>query len=304
MDLSTPLNLLCLFVSSCNFLVALLFLTIAVVFRQRCFTFPTLLACNTALGALLFSANNLVVLVYMFVWDRQTNRTGDILCSIRAYLHHSTTAWIHHSLVLQAIEKFCKIKNIELLTTRRRQIAFVLAQWTLDFTFDLPILLTGNMPKMVVDNMCFVSLFRMDLVFYMAVIAFLMTGVSLSLIYRRLVNHVRQASVRASNHQQAHMRRDLVMVRRIVLLNSELAIAGVPVTILVIVSAIRADLLPARWVRGLLLIVFLPISPMLSMLFWFTPALRQSLEQCRNRVRPVLFAEASRRQPPSDNGRF
>ena len=304
MDFSTPLNCLCLIVCFCNFLVALLFLTIAIVFRQRCFTFPTLLACNTALGALLYSTNSLVVLVYMFIWDRQTNPTVDIFCSVRAYLYHSTTAWIHHSLVLQAIEKFCKIKNIELLTTPRRQIAFVLAQWTLDFTFDLPVLLTGNMPKMVVDNMCFVSLFRMDLVSYMAAISFLMTGVSLSLIYRRLVNHVRQVSVRASNSQQAHMRRDLVMVRRIVLLNSELAIAGLPVTILVIVSAIRADLLPARWMRGLILIVFLPLSPMLSMLFWFTPALRQTFEQCRNRVRPAQFPGTSRRHPPSDNPRF
>ena len=304
MDFSTLLNYLCLFVCSCNLLVAFLFLTTAIVFRKRCSTFPTLLACNTALGTLIFSTNNIVVLVYMFIWDRQASPTVDIFCSIRAYVHHSTTAWIHHSLVLQAIEKFCKIKNIALVTTRRRQIAFVLAQWTFDFTFDLPVLLTGNMPKMVVDNVCFVSLFRMDLLSYMAVLSFMATGISLSIIYRRLVNHVRQASIVATSNQQSHMRRDLVMVRRIVLLNSELGIAGIPMIILVVITVIRADLLPARWMRGLLLMVFLPLSPMLILLFWLTPALRQSLVQCRNRVRPVRLAGNTRVHLPTDPPRF
>jgi hypothetical protein len=228
----------------------------------------------------------------MFIWDQYLTPNIDSLCALRAYFHHSTIACVHHSFILLAIERYCKIRQITFLMTHRRKICFVLFQWIFDFTFTLPAFITGNMVKLASDNLCFVILTRFDFVFYMAGLSFLLTDVTLSIIYRLLIRHVRQASARLNNNQQMRMQRDLTMVRRIVLLNSQLAVAGIPVLVVIILILIRADLLPNKIMRILLLMSNLPFAPMLIILLYLTPDLRQSLIECRNRLklcRPTRF---------------
>ncbi|CAF1223797.1 unnamed protein product [Adineta steineri] len=172
----------------------------------------------------------------MFIWDQYQVPKIDLLCPLRAYFHHSIMACIHHSFILLAIERFCKIRQVKFLKTQRQKICLVLFQWIFDFTFALPVLLTGNMVKVESDNFCFVTLTRVDLVLYLGIVAFLLTNITLSIIYRSLVRHVRQASAKLNNNQQVRMQRDLTMVRRIVLLNSQLALIGIPVLVLIILA--------------------------------------------------------------------
>ncbi|CAF1355716.1 unnamed protein product [Adineta steineri] len=220
----------------------------------------------------------------MFIWDQDQEPKIDSLCPLRAYFHHSIMACIHHSFILLAIERFCKIRQVRFLKTQRQKICLVLFQWIFDFTFALPVLLTGNMVKVESDNFCFVTLTRVDLVLYLGIVAFLLTNITLSIIYRSLVRHVRQASARLNNNQQVRMQRDLTMVRRIVLLNSQLALVGIPVLVLIILSIIRSDILPNRTMRTLILMASLPYIPMLVILLFLTPDLRQSLIECRNKL--------------------
>ena len=285
MDFPSIITRLYLFVSCLDCLIAFAFLVLSFIYRHRCFNFPTLLACNTALSVLFCSSNHIGIGVYMFIWDQYVTPTIDSLCALRAYFHHSTIACVHHSFILLAIERYCKIRQLTFLNTHCRKICFVLFQWIFDFTFDLPIFITGNMVKLASDNLCFVTLTRFDLVLYMAGLSFVLTDVILSIIYRLLIRHVRQASARLNNNQQMRMQRDLTMVRRIVLLNSQLALAGIPVLILIILTIIRADLLPKKLMRILFLMSNLPFSPMLIILLYLTPDLRQSLIECLNRLK-------------------
>lgn len=81
------------------------------------------------------------------------------------------------------------------------------------------------------------------------------------------------------------IQRDLTMVRRIVLLNSQLAIVGILVLVVIILTIIRADLLPNKTMRIMLLMSNLPFSPILIIPLYLTPHLRQSLIECRNRLK-------------------
>ncbi|CAF1181772.1 unnamed protein product [Adineta ricciae] len=285
MDFPTIINRIYLFVSSLNFTVAFGFLALAALYRHRCFNFPTFLACNTALAVLLNSANHLAIGVFMLIWDQYEYSTVDSLCPLRAYFHHSTIAWIHHSFILLAVDRYCKIRQVTLLKSHISKICIVICQWIFDFTFDLPALVTGNMPKLATDNICFVALTRLDFVLYMAAVSFLLTDISLSIIYRLLVRHIRDASSKFNSNQQVRMQRDLTVVRRIVLLNSQLFVVGIPVLVLIILTIIRVDLLPHKFMRTLLVMSNLPYSPMLVILLLQTPDLRQSLIECRNKLK-------------------
>jgi hypothetical protein len=304
MDFPSIINRIYIFVSCLDCVIAFAFLALAFIYRRRCFNFPTLLACNTALAVLFSSANHIAIAVYMFIWDQYLTPNIDSLCALRAYLHHSTIACVHHSFILLAIERYCKIRQYTFLKTHRRKICFVLFQWIFDFTFDLPPFITGNMVKLASDNLCFIILTRLDLVLYLAGVSFLLTDVTLSIIYRLLVRHVRQASARLNNNQQVRMQRDLTMVRRIVLLNSQLAIIGIPVLVVIILTIIRADLLPNKTMRILFLMSNLPFSPMLIILLYLTPDLRQSLIECRNRLKLCRPTRITPVQTLSGSGNF
>ena len=284
--------------------LAFTFLTIAIVYRRRCFNFPTLLACNTILATFLYSCDNVAVAVYMLIWDQQSLSEIDSLCSLRAYIHHSTIAGIHHSFILQAMEKYFKIKRINFLHNRKRQVLVVLIQWIFDFTFSIPIFLTGNMPKLSSDNLCFISLTRLYLLLYMVTISFLVSDITLAILYRRLLNHVREISSRVHAHQQNQMRRDLIVVRRIILLNSQLALVGVAVLTVVILSVIRVDILPSKWMRPLLLAVNVVLCPMITILFWFTPNLRESLVALLNKRFCQTAVNHNRVVPATEGARF
>ncbi|CAF1398512.1 unnamed protein product [Rotaria sordida] len=124
----------------------------------------------------------------MLNFDQQSVPKIDSLCSLRAYIHYCSIACIHHSLILQALEKYLKVRRIMFLNSQIRKMGIVLIQWIFDFTFTLPIFLTGNMVKMIIDNLCFISLSRLDLLLYTGVTIYILSDIVLAVIYRLLVS--------------------------------------------------------------------------------------------------------------------
>lgn len=305
MDFATIINRLLFTVSSFNCLLAVSFLMIAIIYRRHCFNFATLLVCNSILIIFLISSVNIAIAAYMTIWDQQTILITDYLCPLRAYFFHSLIACIHHSFILLATEKYCKIKKIKIIDSSKYQVFIVLVQWIFDFTYCLPILLTGNMVKLTFDNMCFVSLSNYALVFYIGFSVFIVTDIALVVLYRRLVKYVRQASSRVYGNQQLRMRRDLTMVRRIVMLNALLVFGGIPAFSTVIMNMIRPDLIPHNFMRALLLILNSVLTFLLNFLCWSTPNLREQIIKFFNIIPNFPFTSTSNRVvPTTDRNRF
>lgn len=277
MDGATIVNQLYIFVCCLNCFIACAFLTNAIIYRHNCFNFPTLLACNTALIVLVFAADNLAVACYMLIWERQKVLVIDFLCLLRGYIHHSSLVSIHHSLLLQAVQRYCSIKTIKLLDSHTRKILFVLFQWILDFTFLLPILLTGNFTKFFLDNICLISFEKPYVLILVAIVSVVSVDVIMIILYRRLIRYVHQMSAKVHVNRQKQMHRDLKMIRRVILLNFQLLFLSVPVIIVTILAAIRQDLIVKNLFRILLVIVNAAPCSMLIILFWITPNLRKGV---------------------------
>ena len=97
--------LLCIIINTWNVCIASAFLIIPLIHYRRSYNFSTVLACNTALAALIYSIINVWSATYMIIWDQQATPAVDALCSIRAYVYHSSIAAVHHSFLLQAIHR-------------------------------------------------------------------------------------------------------------------------------------------------------------------------------------------------------
>ncbi|CAF1940644.1 unnamed protein product [Rotaria magnacalcarata] len=242
--------------------------------------------------------------IYMLIWDQQSLPTIDYLCKFRGYLHHSTIAYVHHSFILQAIEKYVKIKRMKLLDTPTRKFSIVLAQWMFDFSFSLPVFITGNIVKMKIDNLCFVSFDRLDLVFTMSALTFVVSDMVLAVLYRRLVMYVRQTSSRVNGSQRLRIQRDLTMVRRIVVLHAQLVLVGSPALVVIILNAVRSDILPYGSMRMVFIIMNLALTFLTTVLFRNTPHLRQAVVKCFHLKSGLLISSTNRVRPMLETNRF
>lgn len=277
MNTGNIVNLIWFIICSINLMIAVSVLIVAIAYRRRCFTFPCIFTLNTIFAFLIFSIVGIIKNVYVYLWDQQTDPVTDVFCSIRGYVYHSSIAAIHHSLVLQAIGRYAQVRQFNWFRSRKTKCSIILLQWILDFTFDLPPLITGNMVKLNSDNICFISMYRFDLVSYMACFSFLLSNVSLGILYRALVKYVNDRSTLIENQQARRIQKNVTIVRRVVFLNLQLAVFGIPVLIFTIANAIRTSLLPNKFLRILMIILNMPITPTIVLLCRFTPELVRSL---------------------------
>lgn len=302
-DFYTIVNLIYIGVSVLTLLLSLFLLTLAFVERRRCLDFPTVLACNTILTAAVFSANVLAISIYMYLWDEQLAPDFYSLYSLRGYIPHSSIACIHHSLVLQAIQKYCTITRVEWLNSTTRQVCLVLGQWIFDFTFGLPMFLTGNITKLAVENVCLVSFSRPELLFTAGGIIFLLSDTVMITLYGSLIRFVRKASTKVSGSQQQNMNRDMAMVRRIVMLHFALLFIVLPAFVAMILGAIRIEILPYRFFRILCFTMAASAFLMLIVLFWITPKLRKLIFDRVQQVNRLSNTKITRVIPIEENQR-
>ena len=54
---------------------------------------------------------------------------------------------------------------------------------------------------------------------------------------------------------------------------------------LIIVNAIRSDLIPVKYLRVFATAINLSLAPVLMVLLWSTPALRRNVSDCRSHMR-------------------
>lgn len=289
-----------LIVACITALFAFTALMIAAIYRKRCFNFPTLLACNTILGVFIYGITHISMCAYMIVWDQQTVPKADALCSVRAYFYHTSVAFIHHSFIIQAIEKYLKIRGVHFFDSPIRKLVLVMPQWIFDFCLILPILLTGNLEKPNMDNLCFIKLSRPDLLFSMGALSFFITDVTVITLYRLLVRFVRLTSAKVATNRKVRMERELTMVRRILMLNGLLVLLGSPVLIFNIIVSVRIDIVPQYTLRCLMLFMNLPMILLVIVICLQTPRLHESCVECYKSITKAVCGARVRIQPSID----
>lgn len=294
-----------LYIGTCCLVVIVAFslLLIACIGYRQCADFSTLLACNSIFGGLLLGCNAIGLSVYMYLYDVQLSSDYFILCSLRGYIHHSAIAFLHHSLVLQAVQKYCSITRNGLLDTTVKKICFVAFQWIFDFSFCLPLLLTGNIPKLPVENVCLITFSKPYFLFSAGGIVFFVSDIIMIYVYWSLIKFVRNASTKVHGGQQQKMNRDMEMVRRIVMLHFILLFLVLPAFMAMIIAAIRIEILPDRIFRVFCFMMVASALLMLVMLCWITPKLRKLVTDKVQQANRSIYTKTSRVTPLSVVGR-
>lgn len=258
-----------------------------------------LLTCNTYANSLIVSS----ILLLMYAYNLHGNLDdsasfGGQWCELRSYFAHVSFCALYHSFVLQATFRLFRI-----VFYRHRFLqsfgVFLIAvglQWILSFLFILPNHLLHDFQYLPFEYNCWVH-FENKRGWIMVVSIIFNNPLSIVMtMYTQIIRYTRR-STQIQQRRQHSTQRDLVILKRIVILVFIIVAIGLPTAVIVLIHMITNYTVPyAYHVQGLTISLGVLVTSV-SLIF-ITPRLHEQLRQNRAKVRPhggrmTLFTQQS-----------
>ena len=207
--------------------------------KPRLHTVRHLLICNTAVASILFcivQTNNYMFLLFI------PQGTSDMSCRWRGYFAYLTLCGVLYSFLIQAISRlFISLfsRQYRWLTTFRVHYLLIGIQWFVAIVLPLPAIVTMDIISRPYA-LCFVPLRRMIHVAYTYIAYYTIPAILICILYIFIYHRVKQMSNRAEIIVRSvnSNKRDLELLRNIVILLSVYLMGGVP-TLLFLFSGLR-----------------------------------------------------------------
>jgi hypothetical protein len=246
---------------------------------------PTILASNLCFAEIICASNMIAVAVFTLQNDIKQRVFQDTLCKFRDYLGYVAAALVFYSFILQTLYRYIVVVYPTRISWQSARIQGILVcfSWLFCIVSFLPWLLMGTSTYNV-DNQACILPFRLSVpIIYNVSLAYLIPVSIIIFIYFKLVRYVHQmsnlATLSAQTLQQA--RRELVMVRRIIITISILVILGLPYTIFMFMSFITKP--PKYYYRIAVIFADLPQTFIIIVQFKFSQPVMDVLLKFKRR---------------------
>lgn len=267
-----------------------------VFFHRRRFPINTsvFLICNTFMPIVFVSLLSIDMNIHHLHADTHVNVTFDgWWCYARAYLIHVSIALLFHSYLVQAIFRLFRVVfyRKKYLQTLRIMFRLVLVQWLTDFISILPFSLWHRFHYISKHHFCEILLQDVLGMTVMSGITYSLPMTLMGLLYAYIIYYMKKTksqSILQNRHRSNQ--RDLVVLRRIMILLGILISSGVPTLVFAcayITTGYANDI--AYRVGWTLFTVSISILPTASVLL--TPQLYTLIrETCRrnHRITPII----------------
>lgn len=221
-----------------SILFALTFLLI-VLFNKTCQTIPIMLTSNSCFVQILYGSVTLSLATFSLENDRQQRVYQDSFCALRGYLSYVGTGLLLYSFVLQAIYRYIVIVYPTYISWQSvwTQLVLICFIWMFCFISTLPSLLTNAIQYSFHDQICLVYLRLSFPVIYNMLISYLIPISIIVSIYLKLARYVHLIDNRTTSIARMYrVRRNVIVVRRIVTKILILLVLGMPYTIFIFMS--------------------------------------------------------------------
>jgi len=257
-----------------------------------------LLTSNTYFNALLLSS----IMLLMYSYNLQGNLSvsmpyGGRWCQIRTYVTHVCFCAFYYSFVLQATFRLFRIifYKHKILQSFNVFLLAIIIQWILSFLFILPHLLLNDFQYLSDEYNCWID-FQNIRGLIMAMITLYSNPLSIIFtIYTQIIRYTRRA-VHFQQKRHKSNKRDLIILKRIVILAFIIVGIGLPTVIIVLIDMITKYVIPfAYHIQGLSISLGVLVGSV-SLVF-ITPQIQQVFNQSQAQVRlhETMMVEVSRR---------
>jgi hypothetical protein len=289
------LNLITLINSILAVLICLSVLLLIIIFHRQSRSVPLLLAGHTC-STLLISAFMLASMAaaslfgYMGMVLEQHGNTK--WCRWRGFFIHGFLCALYDSYILQAGYRLCRV----VFYRRKNLHSFPLYSLLvpIESLFGVvsisPVLFRGDVIYLPTEFYCQTPFTNIPAVMYIAIRLFLLPILFITLVYICLLKHVRQSNTLTITMNDHHQRskqdvRDLIVIKRLLLMLSVLILLGLPSIILLTIFMVTGYLVSVTYRIGWLSVSFSLVF-LAYMLIQLTNPLRKSLRRIVSRNSP------------------
>jgi len=256
---------------------------------------PTLLICNSFCSIILPCIILLNMYAYKLYGSLHSNISFDNWwCYGRAYLLHVGLCLLYHSFLLQAFFRFLRVVlfRYKQLQTFRFIYRLAISQWLIDFLLIIPILILREFQYISQNYYCQILFTNIRGLVFATFIVFNVSMTGIGSIYFYIIYYTKKTNgqLPLQNRQRANQR-DLVVLRRIIILVGILLTLGLPSILLWLSYLITGYLYPfiydCQWLSYALSLSVLPTTMIYS-----TPQLREFLAnrfRRNRRIQPTVI---------------
>lgn len=274
-----PMDMIMIICTSFVVLISFLFILL-ILFDKKSRSVSTMLLSNSLISELIFASVMLSMSIFTLENDIKKLEYEDNLCIFRGYMSYSISSVRSHSYLLQSIYRYISViyPSNSFYQTYHFQFILICLTWFLSLIHPLPFILTKQIKYNVNNQVCHMSLNNSFYIFYTCFFAYLNPITIIIIIYFKLVRYVqRMTRIITPVNQLLRIKRELKMVRRIIILLFVLITLGLPYTIFFFISFFTNP--PIYHFRFAFLSVDVSLACVIIALFQFTYPIKSFLLQ-------------------------
>lgn len=284
------LNLITLINTIITMLICLFIFLLVIIFHRQTRSVPLLLACYTCF-ILFFSSFLLGSMVrsslYGFLSVPLVEHSNTCWCLWRGFLIHAILCVLYDSYVLQAIYRLCRVVFHRSRYLHRYSLycCILLIETFFGISSISPVFIQGHVRYLASEFYCQTPFSNISAILYIALRLFLVPLILISLIYLYLVNYLHQIHITQTiahrRHRRRHLkshRRNLIIIRRILLMLAILILLGLPSIVFLVIFIINGHLASITYRVGWLSVSFSLVF-LAYMLIQLTRPLRKTIRK-------------------------
>lgn len=246
MDSWSLINIILNFITLINTIttmfICLFIFLLVILFHRQSRSVPLLLACYTCL-ILFFSSFFLAGMVrsslYGFLSITLNEHNNTRWCLWRGFLIHATFCVLYDSYVIQAIYRFCRVvlHRYKHLHTYSLYCWMIVIETFVGILSISPVFIRGDVRYLSSEFYCQTSFTNIPAILFIALRLFLIPLIVICLIYIYLVNYLHRTNLRQTiyHRHSKRNRKNLIIIRRILLMLAVLILLGLPSVIFLII---------------------------------------------------------------------
>ena len=276
----TSINIL---ISSVAVLICIsVLLLIAVRLRPISSKVSIFLVFNTFLSMCFTNAMMLMLFIYNIYGALNPSVSlDDAWCTLRAYLAYTSFSDFYYSFLLQATFRLFRVVfyKRKVLQSRQFFLLAIVSQWLFSFVSTLPNLLPHDYPYIPTKYKCWLSFHNIRSMCIAFLFIYIIPLFMISGMYVYIIRYVRQTTHRQQRRQQSNTR-DLLILKRILILLFVTVGVGLPTLVILFISMIGGYVVPYAYdiqdlslSTGLLaaVVCFTLITPEIRRIFTVNP---------------------------------
>jgi hypothetical protein len=275
---------------------SLIFLVTVIAFRRQCYSAVNVIASNIQVAIFVSSFINLFSIVSALKGDLFHSIQFDSWCVWRSYFMYGGIANIYYSFVIQSFYGFLRVMYPAKArySSVRLLCVMILVEWILTHGLMLFLPLGNFIHFEINSGMCFVPLSDYRIIWLMTIFIYMPPFNLIACVYLRLALFVKRSRTRSFVVNTVNARRELELIKRMVLVLSIFSVSAIPYSIYAILAFAKESILPIYQYRIIVLFNAMALAVASITILLQTSTVRQTIvsriiSREKHRVQPILL---------------